>query len=122
MWSLLLRPTVILTIMLGLSVLANVGLWKLHSRDLIRIGQVTAERNQAQAAALECSKGVEELRKATAKKAREIAARLAAATARARVAERKVQETLQTKPTNPGNECASTLDMDRKKIRERRGN
>jgi hypothetical protein len=119
-WTILLRPSVILGILLGLSVLANVGLWKLHGRDLVRIGQVTAERDQAQSAARQCSDGVERLRAASDKKAREVEAALKAASARALAAEKKVLATLQERPAIPGDDCASALGMNRKKIQERR--
>lgn len=119
-WAMLLRPTVILGILLGLSVLANVGLWKLHARDLVRVGQVTAERNQAQSVAKQCSDGVAKLKAAADKKAREVAEDVKRANARALAAEKKVDTTLQERPAVPGDDCASALDLSRRKLRERR--
>lgn len=118
--ALLLRPTVLLAIALALSLLANLGLWKLHAHDLRTIGALQAQRDQAVAVGRACSDGVRKLREAADRRAREVALALRTAAEQAYRAQLHAQATLQARPAVPGDACASALALDRQKLAERR--
>ncbi len=116
--ALLARPTVILGVLLALSLAGNVGLYKLHTRDLQKIGGLKQETKDALATARACSKGVERLRAAAAERERRVAEALRDATARAREANERADRTLLERPAG-ADSCASALELNRRKIRER---
>lgn len=118
--SLLAKPTVILAILLAVSAGANVLLFKARDRALARVAAVEAERDNARAAAKACSDGTRRLRDEVATRTREIERALSAAREAARRAERRSDATLTTRPSAPGDACASGLDLSRKKVMERK--
>lgn len=120
-WMLLLKPTVLLGIALTASVAVNYGLFQMWKTELIRVGQVKAELTTAMAAGEACNKAVAQLKADTERRAREVQAALAVARARAIVVERKAKETLQARPSQPGDLCASAVILSRDKMKERRG-
>jgi len=120
-WTLLLRPTVILGILLMLSVGGNVILFKARDRALKEVGAVTAELENARAAGKACSDATAALRKAADAQEKKARAALAAAEKAEREAELRAQATLQTPPSVNGDSCASVDVLNQQKLKERRG-
>lgn len=117
--ALLLRPIVIISILLLLSLGSNVVLFKMWKSSLAAIGVANEQRDQALAAGQACSDGVVKMRDAAAKREKALKASLAVAAKKLKVAEKKAQETLQMEPSIPGDLCASSLELSRMKIKER---
>lgn len=118
MWMLLLKPTVLLAMALGLSVLANIGLWNLHSRDLRKIGGLEAVNADALADAKACSEGIKKLREEAIKREKRITVILKSAEVKARQAEERADRTLQARPDGP-DLCQAALHLSQKKLQER---
>ena len=119
MWMLLLRPTSLLAIALGLALLGMGFFYKLHTHDLQQIGALKAVAEDARADARACSEGVKHLQAAQAKRDKEVAALLKEAEAKAREAEKQADATLQTRPHHAEDLCASALELDKQKLKER---
>ena len=114
----LLRPTVILGILLALSLAGNVGLYKLHSWDLQKIGGLQQAAKDAVADAKACSEGVEKLRKEAAARDKRAAEALKGAETRAREADARADATLQERPSQP-DPCAAARELNQRKLKER---
>ena len=114
----LLRPTVALGILLALSIAGNVIFYKLHSRDLTKIGQLQQAALDAKSAAKACSEGVERLRKEALARDKRAAEALKAAETRAREADARADATLQERPNQP-DACAAARELNQRKLKER---
>ena len=110
----------LLGIALALSMLANVALFKMRDRALMRVAAVTAERDQASAAGRQCSDATRRLRDETNERIREVARATASARALARRADARADVTLSTRPTRQDDSCASGLALSRSKLLERK--
>jgi hypothetical protein len=117
--SLLLRPTVLLSIALALSVGANYLLYNSWQGEVRRSGQLVEQRDEAVAAGKACSAGVDKLRREGETRAKTAAVALAKAREAARVAEARSLTTLGTAPTVPGDLCASAAVLNQAKLKER---
>lgn len=118
-WMLLLKPTVILGLLLAVSVAGNVALWKMRDAALRQIGALSSEVGHAKGAAKRCSEGVANLRKAAEARAALVAVTTLRANELALAAEKRVDATLQERPSVPGDNCASALDLSKRKMHER---
>jgi len=118
--ALLLRPTTWLLVLVVLLSLTTFTLYKVHTHDLEKIGKLEAIRDAALSDAKACSNATEQLRRDAEKRAAEVAARLKAAEEARRKAEQQVEQTLQERPSNPNDLCASAPDLSRQKLHERR--
>ena len=116
---LLLKPSVILGILLSLSLIANVTLFKMRDATLKHLGSVSAERDQAIEAGKICSLATANLKKAADAREKTLRLALAKAQAVAKAAATKAQTTLQIQPSKPNDLCASALDLSRNKLKER---
>lgn len=119
-WTLLMRPTVILGLLLALSVGANALLFKARDRALARVATVAAERDQARSAGQACSDATRRLRDEASERAREVARAALAAREAARLADARSDATLTSRPSVAGDACASALDLSRRKAAGRR--
>lgn len=118
-WALLLKPSVILSVFLALSVVGNYTLFKMRDAALKHVGAVQAELDQAVAAGKKCSDGVLALKKAAVAREKQMRAALAEAQKLADAAARRAQTTLQTPPSVPGDMCVSAAVLNSEKLTER---
>ena len=118
-WMLLLKPSVILSVLLALSLVANVTLFKMRDATLKHLGSVTAERDQAIEAGKVCSLATANLKKASDAREKALKIALAKAQTAAKAAASKAQATLQIQPDKPNDLCESALDLSRSKLKER---
>ena len=114
----LLNPTTILGLLLALSLIGNGVLYKIHTHDLIKIGQLEQVAVDAKSAAKACSEGVEKLRKEGAARDKRVAEALKGAEARAREADARADATLQERPVS-ADICDSALELNQRKLKER---
>jgi len=118
--ALLLRPTTWLLIAIVVLSFTTTILYKVHTHDLEKIGALQAARADAIADAKACSDATEKLRKEAEQRAAEVAARLKAAEEARHRAEQRVEQTLQERPINPNDLCASAQALNQKMLHERR--
>lgn len=118
--ALLLRPIVIISLMLLASLAGNAVLYKLWQGEVRHSGAVIGERDQAVASGQACSAATENLRRLADDRDRRLKLALAAAAKQAATAVARAETTLQAAPSVPTDLCASSLDLSRQKLAERR--
>jgi hypothetical protein len=118
--ALLARPIVIISLMLLASLAGNAVLYKLWQGEVRHSGAVVGERDQAIAAGQACSAATENLRNLAADRDRRLKLALAAAAKQAAASVARAETTLQAVPSKPADLCASSLDLSRQKLAERR--
>lgn len=116
---LLLKPSVILSLLLALSLVANVTLFKMRDATLKHLGSVSAERDQAIEAGKVCSLATANMKKMADAREKALKIALAKAQTAAKAAASKAETTLQMQPDKPNDLCASALDLSRSKLKER---